>query len=680
VLRGPQGTLFGAGAEGGVVRFLAPDPNLHKTQAYAKADFAVVDGGDESYEGGVAFGMPIIDGKLAFRASVSYRRDGGWVDRVNYTLSPDAFELLPTPVYAGTTEPNANYQETTTARLALLWQVSDSLSIMPSVYYQHLEIHDTAAYWESLSNPSSNLYRNGNALRNPSDDPFTLAALRINWNLGAASLFSNTSYYDRNQKGTSDYSQYLRATYTAFEALPNTYPPPGAYGYAAFEDQQRNFYQELRLASNDTNARILWSGGLFYSHTNENVPENIVDPTLESEIYNYTGGFDICSPELPCPGGMIYYGPLNRVVDEQIAAFGELTYKVTDTFKATLGLRASHIKYTGSTYGTGPFLGTTLEGTTSATEKPVTPKVALAWQPDPDNLVYASASKGFRPGGVNVPVGEICGGDLASLGIAGAPNQYSSDSLWSYELGTKNTFMDHTLQLNASVYYVDWKNIQQNVYLPSCGEQFTGNLGQARSVGGDIELLFRPIPALTLDLTAAYTDAKLTKTSCGGDLAYDAATLSCTAPGATPARPIASDGDALPAAPWAFTASAEYHFAGWTDHQPYLRLDYQYTTAQTDKTAGQNVNNALFDTTLPGLPSIKNLSARLGLRFGGFDVSIYGNNLTNEHTKTFVSRDIAPAAGPPGTGDTQMGPVTDDLFFARGVHPLTIGVTGTYRY
>src|SRR5882724_958481 len=98
VLLGPQGTLFGAGAEGGVVRFIAPEPDLKKPSGYARADAAITDGGSPSYEGGVAFGAPIIDDVLAFRASVSFRRDGGWVDRVGYTLSPNAAAPTPTPV------------------------------------------------------------------------------------------------------------------------------------------------------------------------------------------------------------------------------------------------------------------------------------------------------------------------------------------------------------------------------------------------------------------------------------------------------------------------------------------------------------------------------------------------------------------------------------------------------
>ena len=653
-----------------MVRFITPEPDLAKTSIYAKADTAVTDGGSPSYEGGAAFGLPLIDDVLAFRASFSYRRDGGWVDRTDYTLVPNAAAPLPTPVYSATTQANSNSWNTSTARFALKWKVSDSVEIMPSFYYQHLQIADTSAYWVALSDPDKNVYRNGNAGTNPSNDPFSLTAIRIKWDLGFASLFSNTSYYDRNQSATSDYTQYLRATWNSFGELPNTYPAAGDRGWATFQDNQRNFYEELRLSSKDTDSWLVWSGGLFYSRLSENVPENIYDPTLNQEVINYTGGAaSVCYAGQECPGGLIFNGPVDSVIDKQVAAFGELTFKFLDAFKATAGLRISRLEYTGSVAETGPFLGTTIVTSSSAVEKPVTPKVVLAWEPNRDNNIYVSASKGFRPGGPNVAVGNICGGSLSALGITQAPGQFSSDSLWSYEIGSKNAFFEHTLQINASLFYIDWNNIQQNVYLPTCGEQFTANLGKAKSEGGDIEVLYRPLTQLTIDLTAAYTDARLTKTSCAGSLAYDAASNSCTGGGLS-ARPIATNGDALLGAPWEFTASGEYHFPEWVGRLPYLRLDFSHSTAQKSLLQGQDSNNGLYDNTLPGLPVVNNLSARAGMRFNGVDLSVYANNITNSDPLMFEARDIAPLGGP----------TTDDLYFARGVRPRTIGLTALYRY
>ena len=675
VLRGPQGTLFGAGAEGGAVRFITPTPGLQQNSGYLRSEVATTKNGDPSYEIGAAAGGPIISDVLGFRVSASFRHDGGWVDRVAYTRS--ANDLLTAPVYAQTTEADANWQETVTARAALKWQATSALSIEPSIYYQQLQIHDTAAYWESLSDPGNGIYRNGNALTNPSTDPFWLAAVKLDWDLGFARLASNTAYYSRDQHSTSDYTQYLRATFASFGLLPSGYPPPGAAGYATFGDKQKNFYQEVRLASTDSSARLTWNSGVFYSRTEENIPENIYDKTLNSELLAYTGGaYSFCTAELPCPDGLIGFGPKDQIIEKQLAVFGELTFKFTDTLKATAGLRVSRIDQSGGIVAGGPFSGVPLVTVDASTsETPVTPKFALSWQPDRDNLYYASAAKGYRSGGVNVGVGANCEMDLGTLGLPlnpdgthQTPTSYSSDSLWSYEIGAKNTVLDHRLQINSSLFVVNWKNIQQNVYLPTCGQQFVANLGQVRSEGGDIDIVYRPIDPLTLGLTVAYTDAKYTSASCAGVLSYEDGACTGTPPGVPPPAPIVSQGDRLLGAPWTFLAMAEYAapIAAFGGRTGYLHLDYQHTTAQTALLPGQNSANALYDTTIPGLPETRNLSLRTGLRFAGFDLSIFGNNLTDEHPLLFSSRDIA-------------GP-SDNLYYGRGVRPRTFGVTATYRY
>jgi outer membrane receptor protein involved in Fe transport len=251
---------------------------------------------------------------------------------------------------------------------------------------------------------------------------------------------------------------------------------------------------------------------------------------------------------------------------------------------------------------------------------------------------------------------------LNPIGLTQVPGQFQSDSLWSYELGTKNTFLDHTLQIDASVYYIDWSNIQQNIYLASCGEQFTANLGHAKSQGGEIELIYKPVQALTLDATAAYVDGKLTKTSCAGTLA-----VSNDKCGPAQFAPLGTKGDALLSAPWSLTAAAEYHFAPWGSATPYARVDFQYTTAQTALVSFQNPNNGVSDPTIPGLPVTRNLSVRAGARFSGVDLSVYGNNLTNDRPLMYAARDIYSDS-------------IDKLYFGRGVRPLTVGVTATYRY
>jgi iron complex outermembrane recepter protein len=667
-LRGPQGTLFGAGAEGGAVRFLTAQPGLTKASGYLRSELATTRSGDPSYEIGAAAGGPIIDNTLGFRVSASYRRDGGWVDKVAYAQVNPA-DPATALTFLGNLESRSNWQDVATFRAALRWAASDSVSVTPSIYYQKLRINDTAAYWPKLSDPASGVYRNGNALTNPATDPFWLAAVKVEWATSIGQLTSNTSYYSRSQHSTSDYTQYLRASFTA-----SPYPAPGDMGYALFRDEQENYYQEIRLASKDAGARISWNTGLFYAHMNENIPEDIIDPTLDAE----TGGA-FCGV-VPCPNGLWYHQPLTRVVDKQAAIFGEASLKLADTLKLTLGLRLAHVSYSSSLNYGGAFVGTTLlTSEASASEQPVTPKVVLAWQPDRDNLVYVSAAKGYRVGGANGDVGNICDtpyagglGDLTRLGLPigpdgkrHVPGQYNSDSLWSYELGAKNTLLDHRLQINSSFFYIDWSNIQQSVYLLSCGEQLFLNLGHARSVGGDVDIIYKPVDRLKLELTAAYVSAKFTRTSCAGLLTFNGSQCS-SSDGSILASPIASKDDVLPGAPWNFTAAAEWTFATISGRAPYLRIDYSYATAQTGLLPVQNPNDASSDATLPGLPSTSNLALRGGLRFGGFDVSLFAQNLTDTHPILFKSRDL-PAP-------------SDDLYFERGVRPRTIGISAAYRY
>src|SRR5208283_2097643 len=228
VLKGPQGTLFGAGSEGGTIRFISPEPSLTTYQVYARSEIGQIKDAAQNYDAGFAIGGPIIENVLGFRFSVSYREDGGWVDRVNYTAPPSTTFTPPpfqgslygpitlyqgSPTSTGVTEHNSNWHDTQTGRLALKWVPTDDLTVSPSIYAQTLHYNDTGAYWVSLSNPSGDSYYNGNAQRDPSTDPWYLAALKVDWNAPFAHLVSNTSYFTRNQHSVSDYTQWLNTVF-----------------------------------------------------------------------------------------------------------------------------------------------------------------------------------------------------------------------------------------------------------------------------------------------------------------------------------------------------------------------------------------------------------------------------------------------------------------------------------
>ena len=642
VLRGPQGTLFGAGSEGGTVRFIQPSPDLHADSVYVRSEVATTRDGAATYEIGGAVGGPIVENTLGFRVSASFREDGAWVDHVNYATRAVA-------------DANSNYRDTVVVRGALKWAISDGLSITPSIYYQQLRLGDTSAYWPSLSDPSASTFENGNAQRNPSTDPFYLAALKIDWDLAFAHLTSDTSYYSRSQHSISDYPQFDRALFGL--TLP---PPPGDLGTSHDADSQNNFYQEIRVQSLDPAAAFVWTTGVFFSHLDENTTEHVFDPNLNSE-YNAAYGISFCTPQAPCPNGEILTQPISQIIDRQYALYGDATLKVFDFLKLTAGLRASHISYSGDLVYYGPFLSPTtgpltpLAAAGSNDENPITPKAVVAYQPDPDNLLYLSAAKGYRPGGINGPLSSICGSNLASIGLTAGPEIYAADSLWSYELGTKNMFWGGRVQLSASAFVIDWNNIQQAVYLPACGQNFVENLVKVRSVGGEVEVQARPVDSLLFDVSVAHVDAKYTHTVCAGPSA-------CTGVDA-PSQPVVTAGDRLPGAPWTFLTSAEYGFPAIGNRKPYLRLDFQYTTAQTARQPIQDPNNGVSDPTYTGLPETKNLSLRAGLRFGGVDLSLFGQNLTDSHPVLSHTRDTT----------------TSDLFYGHTVRPRTIGVTVTYR-
>ena len=651
VLKGPQGTLFGAGSEGGTVRFITPEPSLTTYSGYARAEYGKIDGGGSNYEAGAAFGGPIIDGVLGFRISASFREDGGWVDRVDYarppsTVDPASFATLYSgnPVVTGTTEKNANWHDTQTFRAALKWQPVDGLSIEPSIYMQTLHINDTGAYWLNMSNPSDNVYNNGNAQRDPSTDPWYLGSLKVSWNLPWATIVSNTSYFDRQQHSVSDYSQWFDTVF-----FYNQYPPVGQVNSSYFTDRQNNINEEIRLSSVDSSARLQWTAGLFYTHTNEDSTEYVV-----SDAACAGNTCPVSAPGLPV-GDETYLQPRFSMLDKQAAIFGEASYKFTDVLKFTAGLRYSDLQYYGVVQEREQGLFGTLNVNTpsSGSSRPVTPRFVLNYQPNTDSLYYASAAKGFRPGGINTTLPDTCfAGTGVSPQAAAAP--FSSDSLWQYEVGTKDSLFDRRMTVSAAVYYIKWKNIQQFVYL-SCGLGIDYNTGEVTGKGGDIEIQWRALDALTLGVTASYTDASFDDNVVLG----------------TSDR-VVTAGDHLQASPWNLDMTGEYV---WTapEVKPYLRLDYQYATAQRSLIPYTDpANNPNADATLPGLPETRVLNLRAGFRFNGVDVSVFANNALNYHTPIFVSRDFnAPAYGLPNLNTN---------YFGRGYAPQTVGITGTYRF
>jgi outer membrane receptor protein involved in Fe transport len=690
VLRGPQGTLFGSGSEGGTLRFITPAPGLDEYTGYARVEGALIENGGTNYEAGAAIGGPIVEGKLGFRVSAWMRRDGGFVDRISTDPLPGDAPLavfdadpstpptvLPTRTRAGhTIENNANWQNSRVIKGALGFAPTDAVNVTLSVYYQHIRSNDTNAYWLGISDPDAGVYRQGNALRQPSTDELWLPSLNITWDVGSLHMVSNTSYFDRDQSALNDYGAFESALWAGFWEFP-----VGMFAPTVQSNTHKAWTQEFRIGSADAEARLKWLAGVFYQRTTQKSRQFVQDAFLPDLFFDARGvPFAIALPCATCaPNGLaggpdgpgLYTFNQDPVLahDEQLAGFVQVDYRLFDPLTLTVGVRYSDTKFDATAHYFGPVVGPDVNDAGEQNEDPVTPRFGLSYQVSDDHLIYAAAAKGFRVGGYNPQVGLPCTAPpffaLPNLGYfpspgnpTGRPPTFDSDTLWSYELGSKNAFAAGRAIVNASAYYIDWKNIQQGVALAGCGFGFTTNLGKAVSRGFDLELLVQPTDTLTLGSAIGYNDAEFRETVFGGPAAV---------------VPIVSKGDSIPGSPWTFTANGQYDFTLF-EQDAYLRFDYEFHSKGPDDTAALNLTNRPpFPppnlAILVRAPETHLLSLRAGMRVGGADVSVFVRNLLNDHPN-LVRGDLAFnwfAGDPHGfTGQTLV--------------PRMAGVTVSYRY
>ena len=712
VLRGPQGTLFGSGSEGGTVRYILTEPSTTLNSTYVRAETSYTQYGEPSYELVVAHGQPIIDGTLGFRASAWYRYDGGWINRVD-------------PTTGAQTEANANHAGTVMLRLAGIWKPASSFTVTPSMIYQKGNKHDESTYWPAYSNPRRGQFNDATPERMPVDDEWYLPALKLQWDLGKSQIISNTSYYHRKEltgyQGTVydlGFFQLLgwpsNPTFGGLGCLADTPPDCPWYplidgsgihlpaGFTNFQtpntinNSQQSYVQELRWQSTDDTSRWRWTLGAFWQLAKEGSIENLGDPTGQVDnLFTYLYGdtaTDLFGPYYSCPTNAgypyipacsIYYNR-NTTFDRQIAGYGELSFNFTDKLRLTVGERVARTTFEIRNYADGlenfgPIVldangvGIPLaERVASTTSNPSTPKASLSYQMNPANLFYVSYAKGFRVGGGNPSLPSYCDDDLHNAGFPnGAPLTYSPDATQNYEIGSKNAFGSN-FRIATSVYYIKWKGIQQSVYIAgSCGLQFITNVGDAISKGFDLqaEANFGP---MYFDLAAGYNSAR-----------FDGNSRIVNGAG----QPLVSDGDAISGQasidgapgtnpPWNVAIGAEYRFRPW-QHDAFVRVDWEYQSRNPWLAALQDPGSSQFiPSQVPAtytLPSTSFTSFRAGLNLGEWQVSAFVDNVFDSHT---VINYALGQADTYAVGIVNPPTVQQNQFTFR---PRTVGVTATWR-
>jgi outer membrane receptor protein involved in Fe transport len=277
----------------------------------------------------------------------------------------------------------------------------------------------------------------------------------------------------------------------------------------------------------------------------------------------------------------------------------------------------------------------------------------VEYQATANTMVYATAAKGFRPAGASLRVPFLCDANLVDLGYyddSGAPQQpttYDPDSVWSYEIGTKNRLLGNRLTLNASLYDVQWTDIQLTVVLPDCGSSFVDNLANATARGFDLDFAYQATDELLLQ----------------GAVGYNKATFDEDATSPNGATVIYDGGSSIPNAgpPWSLSLSAEYSTRLASGQRVYVRADDTYST-EWRRYGPTDPGSSSYDPRLQPRPAYNLLNLRVGAQLSGFDVSFFVQNVMDAAPDIFLYAD----------GDTQD-------WHDITVRPRTYGLTLAWR-
>jgi outer membrane receptor protein involved in Fe transport len=611
VLRGPQGTLYGSSSMGGTIRYISHRPDLNEFSGSADVTTSHTQGSGELNKiFDAVINVPLVSDVLAVRAAGFYQGWSGYIDR--YSISPAAYQGIDPNVPV---QKDANTSRLWGGRVSLEYKPNEHIDILPAVLLQKTEI-DAPFTFDSPAG-STNHPIQVRFVPEPASDDVKLATLTAKATFNEFEIVSATSYFDRVADSIEDWSKL--AAYLLEE------PPFPFYQFTRYST--KSWTEELRASY--TGERLSGVVGVYYQRRDNGLIDD--DPVYPG--YNEKFGTDIDS----------FFTTDENTETKERAVFGELNYKLTQQLTATVGDRASHTEQTHAAASDGYFNGGPSANSNTTISTSNTPKVGLSYQVTPEALLYATAAKGARPGGAQhyVPV-PFCAPDLTELGLSAAPTKYSPDSLWSYEIGSKNRFDDGRITLNGSVYYIDWKNIQQEVDL-SCGFPVVTNFGKATSKGAELEGAYHLARGWTVSANASYTDA--------------------TAGSETFGIPVQIGDPLLNTPRWAYAASADYTRPLTQDFEFTGHLDYSYS----------GWTAAVFDKTSPFYrrPSYNLVNLTLGLRNlpQRWQAKLFVDNLTNKHADTGVFAS--------NTGNNVLPPDVKEIGLNR---PRTVGIRVEYKF
>lgn len=548
VLRGPQGTLYGDSSEGGTIRFLTRAPNLKTYSADASLDTSYTEHGGENYAGGLTVNLPLVKDVFALRISGSSETDAGWINHYAQDIGPDGSVLGG----GALTKKGVNSGRSSTLHITGKFTPGDGWVVTPAFYYQHQSVADSSAFY--IDTPGLGLYDQDKEVPEPGQDTFKLGSLNIQKDLRFAVLTSVTGLFERTAKRQEDGTFFNSASFVSLlgEGTPAAVPLPPSnvpLGQALnilanlpspveLDTHYNQFTQEFRLASPDRGpGQVLhWVTGFYFAEQTIHNTDFQRIPGINTTFQNLFGvPLEQTAVEAtfsPVPGTTLFPNDEdendNRSYKEhQYSVFGQVDYDFLPRWHLGVGGRVEYatehfiseetgfyqignLGFTGYPPGTpvSPY-------TQAASATSFTPKVTVTHDLTTTQNLYASVGEGFRLGGPTGPITfgptSVCNSDFQLINQTTQPTQFKSDSLWTYELGSKGRYFNNRLSVNVSGYYTDWRNIQQQIYLPDCGYYFTENVGDARIYGGELEAALRLTDNLTFTTSVSGESATITR-------------------------------------------------------------------------------------------------------------------------------------------------------------------------
>jgi iron complex outermembrane recepter protein len=654
VLEGPQGTLFGAGAEAGVIRYITNKPKLDVTEGNLDAGYAFTAHGARSSNVDAMINLPLIDDTLAVRGVVYSDTRGGYINNVPGTFVRQSTDTgihyagytnnIPGPATPVNSANNNNivanainpvtYQG---IRVEALWKFNEEWNALLSQSFQDMDAE--GVFYEtpnSSGTPGVPLPDLSVQLYNPSfdKDRFENTALSVNGRIGALSLVYSGAYLVRHVEQIQDYTNYARGAFADYyqciagtaTTAPQCYSPS-----TTWHDNERDVHQshELRLSTPD-DWRLRAIGGVFWENyaiheqtdwlyktapgfTDVGPPPGATDnnPNIRNDndafFDDVTRGyqqraafasvdFDIIPKTLTITGGTRFYRFDNTEVGSAVSSFGCYGAGAPPCLAGANNLNARDLR---SHY----------DGTRS--------RVNLTWKITPDTLLYYTFSQGFRPGGFNRST------YYSSALNYTTPQGFAPDTLTNNEIGAKTEWFDHRLEVNTAIYQEKWTNVQTTFFDPNgtLGNQtFETNGPDYRVRGLELQLVGRITRELTLTGSAAWNSS----TQLNSPYIMSDAGLPIT----SIPNPYGAPGSSLAMSPpFQGNLRARYQFV-FRDYNPFLQLGLQHVAHSLSSTGYfESYNQAAYT----------NVDTSAGVARDAWSVQLYCNNLTDKRADLYTS-------------------------------------------